>query len=103
MIQHPRFDTIDIADSIYCSIDPVTITALAIGGISAIAGGAIASGASSGGSQAPAPMPTAPPPQAPAQQQPGDKPKPKSNTPSFIGASGVPSNQSFGSKTLLGQ
>lgn len=88
----------------FCSIDPITITALAIGGIAAAAGGAVATGMSSGGSQAPAATPSAPPATPAPQMQPAQtRPKPKSTTPSFIGSSAVPDNQSFGSKTLLGQ
>lgn len=85
------------------SIDPITATALAIGGIGLIAGGTAATAMS--GSQAPAAAtPSAPPPQAAPQMQPAtEKPRPKSNTPSFIGSAAVPGNQSFGSKTLLGQ
>lgn len=84
-----------------CSIDPVTITALAIGGLGAIAGGTAASAMSSGSQAA---TPTPPPAQAAPQMQPAtERPKPKSNTPSFIGSSAVPDSRSFGSKTLLGQ
>lgn len=82
-----------------CSIDPVTAVALALGGI---AGGA-ASSMAGGGSGAPAPTPAAPPTQAAPQQAPiGQKSQGQSSTPSFVGASAVPSGQS-GQKTLLGQ
>lgn len=92
-----------------CSVDPITLTGLAIAGIAGIAGGtALSSMASSGGSTTATPSPA---PEQPAPQQqaptiaPGEsaRPKPKSNTPSFIGGSAVPDSRSFGSKTLLGQ
>lgn len=85
-------------------IDPITVTGLAIAGIGLIAGGTAATAMSGSQAAAPAATPTAPPPQAAPQMQPAtEKPRPKSNTPSFIGSSAVPGNQSFGSKTLLGQ
>lgn len=101
MKQHP----IDFSPPL-CTIDPVTITALAIGGIGLIAGGAAASAMapSSGGSQAPTPTPSAPPQTPAPQAAPAtERPKAKSTTPSFIGGAAVPDSRSFGSKTLLGQ
>lgn len=88
-----------------CCIDPVTITALAIGGISAIAGGAAASAmAPSGGSKAAVQTPSAAPEIPAPQAAPAtERPKAKSTTPSFIGGAAVPDSRSFGSKTLLGQ
>lgn len=76
-----------------CSVDPLTLTGLALGGL---AGGA-ASMFGGGGESAPAPM--APPAQAPPQQ----KPQGKQNTqqPTFMG--GIPTPPpSTGQKTLLG-
>jgi len=81
-----------------CNIDPVTITGLALG---ALAGGGAAL-ASGGGGGAP-PAPQAPPAQAAPQQNPvGQRQAPRSQQPSFVGASAAP-DSSFGQKTLLGQ
>lgn len=83
-----------------CSVDPITLTGLALGGLGAL-GGAAAGGAF-GGASAPA-APAAPPPQAPPQVQPQGSPtqtKPQQST--FIGAAATPPTQS-GQKTLLGQ
>lgn len=78
-----------------CSVDPITLTGLAL---AAVGGGAAASLA--GGS---APTPEPPPQQAPPQQSPvGVRPQNRSNQPSFIGSSATPSVDS-GQKTLLGQ
>ena len=86
-------------DPRWCSIDPISLTALALGGL---AGGGAAALAGGGGSQA-APTPAAPPAQAAPQQNPiGSRAAPKSQAPTFVGASAVPNNTS-GQKTLLGQ
>ena len=80
-----------------CSVDPITLTGLAL---AAVGGGAAASLA--GGGSAP-PSPTPPPQQAPPQQSPvGVRPQNKTNQPSFIGSSATPSTDT-GQKTLLGQ
>jgi hypothetical protein len=99
MILHRAFNEIDPTSIFLCSVDPITITALALGGAAAFAGSQLASSSSS----APAATPAAPPATPAPQMQPATaRPKPKSNTPSFIG-SAVPENSAFGSKTLLGQ
>lgn len=84
-----------------CSVDPITLTGLALA-----AGGAAAGGAallSKGGST---PTPAAPvaPAQAAPQQAPTGSPSatPAGNQPTFIGAAATPPVQS-GQKSLLGQ
>ena len=90
-----------------CSIDPITLTGLALG---ALAGGGAAALAGGGSSPAPTaapsatpaapPTPTAaaPPPSTPMPKQ----PNPATSQQSFFGAAATP-NQSSGQKTLLGQ
>ena len=87
-------------DPYICSVDPITLTGLALGAFGAL-GGAAASGAFSGGSSPGAPQ--APPPSAPPQQQPQQKPAAKPSQPSFIGAAATPAPSGSGQKTLLGQ
>lgn len=87
-----------------CSVDPITLTGLALGALGGLGGG-LATGALGGGG-APAPAaPTAPPaPQAaaPPQQAPQAKGIPRAQQPTFIGAAATPPTQS-GQKSLLGQ
>lgn len=88
-----------------CSLDPISLTGLAIGALGSL-GGAAASGALGGGSSTPA-TPTAPaaPPTTiaqPVQQPQGQATQPKPQQPSFLGAAATPPVTS-GSKTLLGQ
>jgi hypothetical protein len=80
-----------------CSVDPITLTGLALGGLAA--GGAAASLAGGGS----APQPTPPPSQPAPQQSPqGTAKSLKPQQPTFIGAAATPPTQS-GQKTLLGQ
>lgn len=84
-------------DPCLCSVDPITLTGLALGGL--IGGGAAA--LTGGGS---APEPKAPSAQAaPSQNPTTTRPKPVSTTPTFVGASATPDQRGFGSNTLLGQ
>lgn len=91
-------------DRLRCSIDPVTLTGLALGA----AGGGLASLMGGGGSSAPAaasaaPAPTPPPAAAPPSAPQGTKATPKpAQFSTFLGAAAAPPTQS-GSKTLLGQ
>lgn len=85
-------------DKLLCSIDPITLTGIAL----AAGGGFAASKALGGGSAPPPPDPTVPV-QAPPQQAPTGSPKsPTGNQPTFIGAAATPPVQS-GQKSLLGQ
>jgi hypothetical protein len=80
-----------------CSVDPITLTGLALGGLGAAAAGSSLIG---GGS---APTPAAPPAPAPPAQSPqGSAKQTKPQQPTFIGAAATPPTQS-GQKTLLGQ
>ena len=91
-----------------CSVDPITLSGLALAGA---AGGGLAS-ILGGQSQTPA-APTAPPTQpaaAPPIQQPqGSKPKPQNQQSSFIGSAGTNVGAAAtapvqsGAKSLLGQ
>lgn len=82
-----------------CSLDPISLTGLALGGLFG-AGASAFSGGGGGGGSAPTPTPAAPPPAAPAQKTP--QPKQQAQQSSFIG--GVPAPPpSTGQKTLLGQ
>ena len=85
-----------------CSVDPITLTGLALAAV----GGATAATAASSGSSAPAPVtPSAPAPAAaapPASNPLGQAKKPQAAQQSFIGAAATPNTQS-GQKTLLGQ
>lgn len=88
-----------------CTLDPITLTGLALAGIGAAGGAGVAALASSGSS---APAPTAPPAPgeaAPPVQQPvgSQKSGGQSSTPSFIGSSATPSQVGYGQKSLLGQ
>lgn len=90
-----------------CSLDPVTLTGLAIGAIAGGVGGAL-SGGGAGGNTAPT-TPTPPPDPtaaAPPVQQPVGSQKSGSGgggTPSFIGSAAAPSQVGYGQKSLLGQ
>ncbi len=81
-----------------CSVDPITLTGLALAGTAA-AGGAAAAGAFKGGG---APAPTPPPAQAAPPSAPQSKALPTPQQPTFLGAAATPPTQS-GQKTLLGQ
>ena len=85
-----------------CSVDPITLTGLALAGL----GGFAASSAFSGSSAPAAPTPVTPPAPttaAPPAQNPVGSAKPQQGSqPSFFGAAATP-NQSGGGKTLLGQ
>lgn len=92
-----RFKWEDYSPKTTCSVDPITLTGLALAGAAGAAGSALTS---SGGGSAPTPAPASPPPQAPAQKTPA--PKTAAQQPTFIG--GVPAPPpSTGQKTLLGQ
>lgn len=83
-----------------CSLDPVTLTALAVG---AGAGGlaSLFGGSKPGSPQAPpTPAEAAPPVQQPTGSQKSGAPQ---STLSFVGSAAVPSQVGYGSKTLLGQ
>lgn len=85
-----------------CSLDPVTLTGIALG----LGAGGIASSFAGGGSApAAAPTPAAPRAPAPAQQSPVGQRSGggQTNTPSFIGSSAAPEQRGLGSNTLLGQ
>lgn len=89
-----------------CSLDPITLTGLALAGIGAAGGAAVASAASGGNTAAT--NPTAPPtPEeaAPPVQQPigSQKSGSQGSTPSFVGSSAAPSQVGYGQKSLLGQ
>lgn len=96
----------DFIDRYLCSVDPITLTGLALGGL---VGGMMGSKGSALAAAAPTPQaPPAPPASAPAQQQPvgsrnavGNN-TPRGATPTFIGGMPAPPTQS-GQKTLLGQ
>jgi hypothetical protein len=49
------------------------------------------------------PMPKTPDPLPPVQSPTGTKPKTKSQAPSFLGATDMPTSNQVGQKTLLGQ
>jgi len=83
-----------------CSVDPITLTGLAIGALGAF-GGAAASGAFSSHDAPAAPM--APPATPAPAQQPQQKPASRPTQPSFIGAAATPAPSGSGQKTLLGQ
>lgn len=80
-----------------CSVDPITLTGLALASTAGIAGATLANK----GSGAP-PTPQAPPAQAAPQSAPQAKTLPQSQQPTFLGAAATPPTQS-GQKTLLGQ
>ena len=88
-----------------CSIDPISLTGLAMGAIGSL-GGAAAGGLFGGGGGAQTPAAPAAPAATiaqPVQQPTGQKPTPKSQAPSFLGAAATPQPTQSGSKTLLGQ
>lgn len=83
-----------------CSVDPITLTGLALAGLAG-GGAAAATGALGGSAPTPqVPAPAAPPP--PAQSPQTKTTTPAGNQPTFIGAAATPPTQS-GQKTLLGQ
>lgn len=84
-------------DRLLCSLDPITLTGLALAG----AGAGAAAGALSKGS-GPAPTPTIPQAAPPQQTPTGKATPPAGNQPTFIGAAATPPVQS-GQKSLLGQ
>lgn len=83
-----------------CSVDPITLTGLALAGAATAGVSALA-----GGSSTPAPATMAAPasPAPPVQSPVGTAQPQRSNTPSFVGASSVPQQSGYGQKTLLGQ
>jgi hypothetical protein len=88
-----------------CSVDPITLTGLALAGL---AGGATAAFAGGGTNQPATPAatptpPAAPPPVAapPTTSPAGSSQSLKGSQPSFVGASAAPSSD-FGQKTLVG-
>lgn len=85
-----------------CSIDPISLTGLALAGAGAAAGGAASLiGGSGGGAAQPTPTPPAAPP--PPQANPtGQRTQSKPQQSTFIGAAATPPTQS-GQKSLLGQ
>lgn len=92
--------------SALCTVDPITLTGLALAGLGAAGGAGVAALASSGGSSAPTapaavPIPSeaAPAPSTPTSSKAGGT----GNTPSFIGSAAAPSQVGYGQKTLLGQ
>ena len=101
----------DFVPSRICSIDPVSASILALGtAAGGAAAGALPSLLSGGGSSAATPpAPSAPPPPAPPIQSPtGTKNAAPgapggAATPSFVGASTLPSQTGYGAKSLLGQ
>lgn len=111
MIHSSLFErTVRIA-GLACSLDPVTLSAIAIGAIGAAGGAAVGSAltsntppptaAQSATPEAPPPTPAAAAP--PVNSPSGTKPKGQTNSPSFIGSAPVPSQVGYGSHTLLGQ
>ena len=90
-----------------CTLDPITLTGLALAGLGAAGGAGIAALASSGSSSSAAATPTAPPAPteaAPPVQQPigSQKSGAQGSTPSFVGSAAVPAT-GYGQKSLLGQ
>jgi hypothetical protein len=88
-----------------CSLDPITLTGLALAGLGAAGGAGVAALASSGSSSAPTPAaPPAPTEAAPPVQQPigSQKSGSQGSTPSFVGSAAVPAT-GYGQKSLLGQ
>jgi len=97
---HTRLNVCSREPQLWCTVDPITLTGLALGALGAF-GGAAAAGAFSG-SSAPA-APQAPPATPAPQQTPAmNKPKPMQQ-PSFVGAAAAPVAGASGQKTLLGQ
>jgi hypothetical protein len=84
--------------TLLCSVDPITMGAMALGGI--IPGLLGGNQSSSAPAPAPAPPPSAPPPQ---QQPVGSKNQNKAQAPTFLGASATPAPTQSSQKTLLGQ
>jgi len=92
-----------------CSVDPITLTGLALAGMAGtMAGTAMSSGSSASAAPLTTPLTTPAAPPAPGATAPpasspmGQAKKPATQQQSFIGAAATPSTQS-GSKTLLGQ
>ncbi len=94
---HTRLKECSAEPRLLCSVDPITLTGLALG-----IGAAGATAAASSGGSSPAPSPTPPPAAPPPAQSPQGKALPKPQQQSFIGAAATPPTQS-GQKTLLGQ
>jgi len=95
-----------------CSVDPISLGAMAIGGLASMAMSGGGSGTNSmmssvASSLSPKDTPIAPPTQAeaapPAQAPVGGKPNPKSQTSTFLGTGAAAAPQQTASKTLLGQ
>lgn len=83
-----------------CSLDPVSLAGLAIGGIGGLMGGMMGGG----GGSAPTPKPEAPPPAAPPQKPAPAKQAGGATGSSFIGGiPAAPQTSGAGGKTLLGQ
>lgn len=93
----------EFTDRLRCSIDPISLTGLALAGAGAAAGTAASSliGGSGGGGAAQTPAaPAAPPP--PQATPTGQRTQPRPQQQTFIGAAATPPTQS-GQKSLLGQ
>jgi hypothetical protein len=86
-------------DRLLCSVDPITLTGLALSAAGSLGGAAAAGAFSSKGS---APTPTIPQAAPPQQNPTGKATTPTGNQPTFIGAAATPPVQS-GQKSLLGQ
>ena len=87
-----------------CSIDPISLTGLALAGLGAAGGAGVAALASSSSSSATPAAPPAPTEAAPPVQQPvgSQKSGSQGSTPSFVGSAAVPAT-GYGQKSLLGQ
>lgn len=86
-----------------CSIDPISMSAMAIGGLASGAASSFLSSRSASGATPAQASPVAPPTQMaqPVQQPTGQKPTAKSSTPTFLGQIMQPVQS--GQKSLLGQ
>ncbi len=86
-----------------CSIDPITLTGLAVGALGGLGAGAATGafgGSGSATAMAPPQQPAAPPPQ---QQPQVTKPLPQTQSSTFLGAAATPQPTQSGQKSLLGQ
>lgn len=81
-----------------CSVDPVSLTGLALAGAGASAGAGLSALLSSG-TPTPAPPPATP---SPEQQPTGQPNTPKPQQPTFLGALATPQGAQSGTKSLLG-
>ena len=89
----------EFIDHLLCSIDPITLTGIALAGIAGFAGSKAAGG---GSSASPTPPPAAPPAAAPPSTSPaGSNQNLKGGQPSFVGSSAMPTDAT-GQKTLIG-